>query len=167
MKGGDVTLTYNTIVSFYLSLIAIFNNLQYVQLSLAATSDYFNLYERKPQIDLTQSIEKPDINNIKGKIEFNNVNFYYPTDIKKKLILNEMNLNFEAGKKIALIGQSGCGKTTIVSLIERLYDINDGEILLDGLDIRRYDIQYLRNLIGYVEQELVLFNRTIRDNLVF
>ena len=167
MKGGDVTLTYNTIVSFYLYLIAIFNNLQYVQLSLAATSDYFNLYERKPQIDLTQSIEKPDINNIKGKIEFNNVNFYYPTDIKKKLILNEMNLNFEAGKKIALIGQSGCGKTTIVSLIERLYDINDGEILLDGLDIRRYDIQYLRNLFGYVEQEPVLFNRTIRDNLVF
>ena len=78
-----------------------------------------------------------------------------------------MNLTFEAGKKIALIGQTGCGKTTIINLIERLYDVTDGSILLDGIDIRKYDIQYLRNLIGYVEQEPILFNRSIRDNIIF
>ena len=76
-------------------------------------------------------------------------------------------MNFEAGKKIAIIGHSGSGKTTLVNLIERLYDITGGEILLDGMDIRKYDIQYLRRLIGYVEQEPVLFNRTIRENIIF
>jgi len=154
-------------VSFINAIKEVFNNFQYIHLPLAATSDYFNLYERKPEMDLSNSVARPPLSDIKGKIEFNNVNFYYPSDYNQRLILNRMNLNFEAGKKIALIGQSGCGKTTVVNLIERLYDITGGEILLDGLDIRRYDIQYLRNLIGYVEQEPVLFNRTIRDNLIF
>ena len=154
-------------VSFINAIKEVFNNFQYIHLPLAATSDYFNLYERKPEMDLSNSVARPPLSDIKGKIEFNNVNFYYPSDYNQRLILNGMNLNFEAGKKIALIGQSGCGKTTVVNLIERLYDITGGEILLDGLDIRRYDIQYLRNLIGYVEQEPVLFNRTIRDNLIF
>ena len=118
-------------------------------------------------MDLSNSLEKPPISDIKGKIEFNNVSFYYPSDLSKKIIINGINLNFESGKKIALIGESGCGKTTIVNLIERFYDVTDGEILLDGLDIRKYDTQYLRNLIGYVEQEPVLFNKTIRDNILF
>ena len=70
-------------------------------------------------------------------------------------------------KKTALIGESGCGKTTVVNLIERLYDRTGGEILIDGIDITKYDIQYLRNLIGYCEQEPILFNRSIRDNIIF
>ena len=167
LKGGDVTLTFTNMVSLMKAIGYVADNLQYIQLSLAATSDYFNLYERKPEIDYTNSIEKPPLSDIKGKIVFNNVNFYYPSDYNKKLILNGMNLNLDSGKKIALIGQSGCGKTTVVNLIERLYDITGGEILLDGIDIRKYDIQYLRNLIGYVEQEPVLFNRSIRENLIF
>ena len=102
MTGGDVTLTYNTIVAFFTAIISIFTNLQNIQVSLAATSDYFNLYERKPQMDLTSSVEKPDLVNIKGKIEFNNVNFYYPTDIEKTLVLNRINLSFDSGKKNSL-----------------------------------------------------------------
>ena len=167
LSGGDITLTFFSMSTFISSIAEVAVNLQYVQLSLAATSDYFNLYERKPQMDFSNSIEKPNLSDIRGQIDFNNVNFYYPSDYNKKLILNGMNINFEAGKKIALIGQSGCGKSTLVNLIVRLYDITGGEILLDGMDIRRYDVQYLRNLIGYVEQEPVLFNRTIRDNIIF
>ena len=167
LTGGDVTLTFFNMTGFLSAFIQVSINLQYLQLSLASTSDYFNLYERKPEMDLSNSLEKPPISDIKGKIEFNNVSFYYPSDLSKKLIINGINLNFESGKKIALIGESGCGKTTIVNLIERFYDVTDGEILLDGLDIRKYDIQYLRNLIGYVEQEPVLFNKTIRDNILF
>ena len=111
LTGGDVTLTFCNMVSFMNCIGYVANNLQYIQLSLAATSDYFNLYERKPEMDLANSTEKPPFSDIKGQIEFNNVNFYYPSDYNQKLILNRMNLNFKAGKKIALIGQSGCGKT--------------------------------------------------------
>ena len=167
LTGGDVMLTFTNMLEFVIILIDTIVNLLYVQFALASTSDYFNLYERKPEMDLSNSLEKPPMDNIEGKIEFKNVSFYYPTDSSKKLVLDGINLNFESGKKIALIGETGCGKTTIVNLIERFYDVTDGEILLDGLDIRKYNIQYLRNLIGYVEQEPILFNRTIKENILF
>ena len=167
LTGGDIVLTFECITVFLAYTAILFNHYQYVQLSLASSSYYFNLLERKIEMDLSNSIEKPDISNIKGEIKFNNVEFYYPSDSNKKLILKGINLDIESGKKIALIGDSGSGKRTIVNLIERLYDVNSGEILLDGLDIRKYDIRYLRNLIGYVEQEPVLFNRTIRENILF
>ena len=167
LTGGDVTLTFSNMVGFLTFIMMFSLHVQFIELGLEASSDYFSLYERRPVMDLTNSIEKPPLSDIRGRIEFKNVNFYYPTDNNKKLILNGMNLNFEEGKKIALIGHSGCGKTTIANLIERFYDVTEGEILLDGIDIRRYDIQYLRNLIGYVEQEPVLFNRTIRENIIF
>ena len=63
--------------------------------------------------------------------------------------------------------ESGCGKTTIVILIERLYDITGGQLLLDGVEINKYDLEYLRNFIGYVQQDPVLFNISIRDNIIF
>ena len=118
-------------------------------------------------MDLSQSTEKPPLDNIHGLIEFKGVDFYYPSDPNKRLILNGIDLLFEPGKKVALVGESGCGKSTTVNLIERLYDICGGELLIDGLDIRKYDIRYLRGLIGYVQQEPVLFNTSIRDNLIF
>ena len=167
ITGGDIILTFQNIVGFQACIFTISNFLQFIQLALSSTSDYFNIYERRPEMDLTNSNQKPPLSGINGKIEFNNVSFYYPSDSEERLILKGINLNFESGKKIALIGESGCGKTTIVNLIERLYDVREGEILLDGLNIRKYDIQYLRNLIGYVEQEPVLFNRTIKENIIF
>ena len=142
-------------------------NLKMVQESCSAASDYFNLYERKPQMDLSQSTEKPPLDTIRGLIEFKGVEFYYPSDPNKRQILKGINLLMEPGKKVALVGESGCGKSTTVNLIERLYDICGGELLIDGLDIRKYDIRYLRGMIGYVQQEPVLFNISIRDNLIF
>ena len=166
-SGGDITLTFNCMVTFIAALADTAVNISVINISLSATSDFFNLIERKPQINLTNSIEKPPLSNINGNIEFNNVDFHYPTDNEKKFNLNSINLKFMSGKKIALIGESGSGKTTIANLLERLYDVTGGEILLDGVDLYKYDIQYLRNLIGYVEQEPILFKRTIRDNIFF
>ena len=88
ITGGDITLSYSCINSLYSAFYRIFVSLEYVQVSLSATSDYFSLYERRPQMDLTNSIEKPPLNNIKGKIEFKNVYFYYPIDTNKRLILD-------------------------------------------------------------------------------
>ena len=167
ISGGDVVLTYNTMSSFVQAVADISNNIQYIIYAVTATSDYFNLYERIPQIDLTNSFEKPPLSEIKGNIEYRDVKFYYPSDINKKMILKGINLNIESGKKIALIGHSGCGKSTLVNLLERLYEVSDGEIILDGMDIRKYDIEYLRRIIGYVEQEPVLFNRSIKENIIF
>jgi len=142
-------------------------NLKIIQESCTATSDYFTLCEREPQMDCSQSIEKPDRENIKGKIEFKNVKFIYPSDPNERIILECLNLLFEPGKKVALVGESGCGKSTIVNLIERLYETIDGEILLDDMNIKRYDVKYLRSLIGYVQQEPVLFNKSIRESIIF
>ena len=142
-------------------------NIKVIQESCTATSDYFTLYEREPQMDFSQSVERPPRDQITGRIEMKNIKFVYPSDPNKRVILEGLNLTFEPGKKVALVGESGCGKSTTVNLIERLYEATDGEILIDGLDIKRYDIKYLRSLIGYVQQEPVLFNKSIRENLIF
>ena len=142
-------------------------NIKVIQESCTATSDYFTLYEREPQMDYSESTEKPPRDQIIGKIEMKNIKFIYPSDPNRRVILDGLNLNFEPGKKVALVGESGCGKSTTVNLIERLYETTDGEILIDGLDIKKYDIKYLRSLIGYVQQEPVLFNKSIRENLIF
>ena len=142
-------------------------NLKIIQESCTATSDYFTLYEREPQMDLSQSIEKPPRESVVGRIEFKDVKFIYPSDPNERVILEGLNLLFEPGKKVALVGESGCGKSTTVNLIERLYETSGGEVLIDGMDIKRYDVKYLRSLIGYVQQEPVLFNKSIRENLIF
>ena len=109
----------------------------------------------------------PDRNTIQGRIEFQNIKFIYPSDKLQKPILNNLNLVIEPGKKVAFVGESGCGKSTTVNLIERLYDPTEGRILIDGIDIKDYNLEYLRNLIGFVQQEPVIFNKSIRDNLIF
>ena len=148
-------------------IIAISPNIKMIKDATVSFSGYYNLYKRKPKIDLSKSFQKPPLSEIKGKIEFKNVNFYYPSDADKKKILDNMNIVFEPGKKVAIVGESGCGKSTIVNLIERLYDINDGQILIDGIEIKSFDLEYLRNIIGYVQQEPVLFNKSIRENIIF
>ena len=165
--GGDViSCAFCTLMGIAgIGMIA--PNIKTIQESCSAASDYFNLYDRKPAMDLSQSIEKPALSDIHGRILFNNVNFYYPSDPNQRLILNGIDLVFEPGQKVALVGESGCGKSTTVNLIERLYDITGGQLLIDGIEINRYDIKYLRSLIGYVQQEPVLFNKSIRENLIF
>ena len=142
-------------------------NIKVIQESCTATSDYFTLYEREPQMDYSQSTERPPREQIQGKIEMKDIKFIYPSDPNKRVILDGLNLSFEPGKKVALVGESGCGKSTTVNLIERLYETSGGEITIDGIDIKRFDIKYLRSLIGYVQQEPVLFNKSIRENLIF
>ena len=165
--GGDViTVTFCTLMAIMgFGLIA--PNIKIIQESCTASSDYFTLYEREPAMDFSQSVEKPPRDSIQGRIEFKNVIFKYPSDPNERIILKGINLIFEPGKKVALVGESGCGKSTTVNLIERLYETTSGDVFIDGIDIKRFDVKYLRSLIGYVQQEPVLFNKSIRDNLIF
>ena len=164
---GDVLSVIFATLNAILSIGLVAPNIKIIQESALASSDYFTLYERKPQIDLTQSTFKPNRKDVKGKIEFKNISFVYPSDVNKRKILNGLNLTFEPGKKVALVGESGCGKSTTVNLIERLYEATEGEVLIDDKNIKTYDLHYLRTLIGYVQQEPVLFNTSIKDNVIF
>jgi len=120
--------------------------------------------ETKPLIDIddpSQNVTTP----IKGDIEFKNVWFKYPT--RPKTVLKGINLKIPAGNKVAFVGPSGCGKSTIIALLMRFYDINEGEILIDGVPIKKYDLRHLRKTFGIVSQEPTLFNGSIEDGIKY
>ena len=167
IKSGDVMTVCFASTMAISSFGMMAPNINAIQEACIAASDYFTLLDRNPQIYEIESNYKPDRNNVQGKIEFKNINFIYPSDENKRKILDDLNLVCEPGQKVAIVGESGCGKSTTVNLIERLYEPTSGEILLDGINISKYDLQYLRSLIGYVQQEPVLFNSSIKDNIIF
>ena len=105
------------------------------------------------------------LNEVKGKIEFKNVNFRYKLDSEE--VLNNFNLVIEPSKKIALIGETGVGKSTISKIIPRFYEVNEGEILIDDINIKDYELDDLRKLIGHVQQDVFIFFGTIRDNILY
>ncbi|XP_066901664.1 ATP-dependent translocase ABCB1-like [Halyomorpha halys] len=110
---------------------------------------------------LSDQRAKPEIS---GNIRFQDVRFSYPTR-KEVKVLKKLNLQIEAGKTVALVGDSGCGKSTIISLLERFYLPNGGKILIDGYDINDINLRYLRKQMGFVSQEPVLFDLTIKENI--
>ncbi|XP_063777546.1 ATP-dependent translocase ABCB1-like [Pseudophryne corroboree] len=123
----------------------------------------FNIIDNVPKIDSFSSAGyKPD--KVKGDIQFKNVKFTYPSrpDIQ---VLKGINLTVPTGKTVALVGSSGCGKSTTVQLIQRFYDTEEGSITIDGEDIRNLNIRYLREMIGVVSQEPILFDTTIAENI--
>ncbi|KAL2777417.1 phosphatidylcholine translocator ABCB4 isoform A [Daubentonia madagascariensis] len=123
----------------------------------------FDIIDNNPKIDsFSERGHKPD--SIKGNLEFNDVHFSYPSRANVK-ILKGLNLKVQSGQTVALVGNSGCGKSTMVQLIQRLYDPDEGTINIDGQDIRTFNVRYLREIIGVVSQEPVLFSTTIAENI--
>lgn len=102
---------------------------------------------------------------IKGEIEFRNVSFRYPGS--DQFALKNISLKIEAGSNVAFVGRTGAGKTTLINLIPRLFDPTEGQIVIDGIDVKDWDVQTLRKTIGYVPQETFLFSTTIRENISF
>ena len=100
-----------------------------------------------------------------GGIEFRNVTFKYPDEEKNINIINRINFNIKANEKVALIGCSGCGKTTIIKLLLNMHKINYGKILIDNINIRDYNVNYLRNQVNYINQKTILFDETIIENI--
>lgn len=106
-----------------------------------------------------------DLERAKGSIEFHQVTYTYPTRTSPSL--NNISFKIKEGETIALVGRSGAGKSTIASLLPRFYDISIGEILIDSVDIKKYTLKSLRNQIGYVSQQVHLFNGTIAENIAY
>jgi len=107
----------------------------------------------------------PEQNQIRGEVEFRNADFKYSTQTSGDNILNNISFKAEAGQIIGIVGGKGCGKSSLVNLIPRLYDVTGGSVLVDGVDVRAYDIKSLRDNIGVVLQKNVLFTGTIKDNI--
>lgn len=165
-KVGDILTVIFTIIFGSFSLGQAAPNIKAISAACEASREFFYLKERKPEIDLSLSIEKPSLETIKGEMEFKNISFSYPSKLERK-ILHNLNLKFVVGQTTAIVGETGSGKSTIVNMIERLYDPIEGEILLDGTNIKRLDLEYFRSMIGYVPQEPVLFNASLKENILF
>ncbi|CAF5031967.1 unnamed protein product [Rotaria sp. Silwood1] len=134
----------------------------------AATSGakVFAIIDLISPIDYTNSMGfQPPV--VRGDIEFRNVTFNYPSRKEKQPILNNLSLRFAAGKTTAIVGETGCGKSTVIQLIQRFYDSEQGQILLDNVDIRHVNLHWLRSKISVVSQEPVLFTDTVAENIRF
>ncbi|KAJ6993333.1 ABC transporter B family member 1 [Populus alba x Populus x berolinensis] len=129
-----------------------------------AAAKIFRIIDHKPAID-RNSESGLELESVTGLVALKNIDFAYPSRPDAR-ILNNFSLNVPAGKTIALVGSSGSGKSTVVSLIERFYDPNSGQVLLDGHDIKTLKLRWLRQQIGLVSQEPALFATTIKENIL-
>jgi len=132
-----------------------------LQRGVAAADSLFAVMDEPDEID-TGTISK---DRLIGDVEFRNVRFAYGED--DDLVLDDISLSVGSGKSVAVVGHSGSGKTTLVSLLPRFFDVDSGEILVDGIPIRDYTLGSLRNNISLVSQDIILFNDTIANNLAY
>ena len=147
---------------FFSPLSSIFSQYNTVELGLTGANRVQEIFEEEETI--VNSKEIVEFKNPNGIIQFKHVDFSY---IEGKEILKDINIFVEPGKMVAIVGPTGSGKTTIMNLINRFYDINNGEILIDNINIKKYDISELRKNIGIVLQDSVLFHGTIEDNIKY
>jgi len=136
-----------------------------VSIARAAAYEIFKIINSVPSIDSSSETGK-DSPSLKGNIEFKNVKFSYPTRNKVK-VLNGLNLSIKEGSTVALVGQSGCGKSTCIQLIQRFYDPFEGSVNIDDEDIKNFNIKWLRSQLGVVNQEPILFGTSIKENIRF
>lgn len=153
-------LVFNTLLGYFTgpvkSLIGLQPTIQVAMVSADRLGEVIDL-------DLEQTEEKLIPKNLKGDIEIKNLDFRYGT---RELILKNINMEVKKGEKIALVGESGSGKTTLAKLILKFYDFEKGEININNFNIKDIDIIFLREKIAYISQDIFLFNKTIKENLI-
>jgi ATP-binding cassette subfamily B protein len=161
MQVGEIMAYINYLSQILFSLMMIGNILIFISRASASTERVNEVLEEKVDIESRES--KIKISKIKGEIVFEHVYFSY--DNKKEYVLKDINFSVNPGEIIGILGTTGSGKTTLVSLIPRLYDVTSGRILIDGYDIRDIDIKLLRSSISMVPQDTILFSGTIKENV--
>ncbi|KAJ3676517.1 hypothetical protein LUZ60_003929 [Juncus effusus] len=155
-----------TVFSFVtFALVEPFGLAPYILKRRKSLRSVFEIIDRTPKIDPDDSAGlKPP--NVYGRIEFKNVDFHYPTRPEIS-VLSNFSLKITNGQTIAVVGVTGSGKSTIVSLIERFYDPVSGQIMLDGRDLNLFNLRWLRSHMGLVQQDPVIFSTTIRENIIY
>lgn len=160
---GDL-FAYTMYISYFMQPIRRLANLmQQLQEGMTGFERFVEIMEIRP--DIVDKEDAVELKDVKGHIEFKNVTFSYTNG--EDTVLSNVNMDIEPGKTVALVGPSGAGKTTLCHLIPRFYDINDGKILIDGIDIRDIKLESLRKNIGIVQQDVFLFTGTIKENIAY
>ena len=161
LTAGEFTVVFTAMIALMKPLRELTKVNAKFQRGMAACQTIFNV--------LAQPVENNDgkivLAKAIGEIEFRNVTFTYPT--RDKPALKNISFKVEAGKSVALVGRSGSGKTTIASLLTRFYDIDEGEIFIDGRNIKDYTLESLRNQIGLVSQNVHLFHDSVKNNITY
>jgi len=139
-----------------------------ISLGLSSARRILELIQRETHLD--QNASGADM-EIRGEIEFRDVSFKYPDSAKGGAggdnVLENISFKVKPGQTVALVGQTGAGKTTLVKLINRIYDVSSGQVLVDGQDVREWNLAALRSQISIIEQDIFLFSRTLGDNIAF
>ncbi len=161
LSPGEFIMVVGFIRSFYGKLSNLIYRVRDLLKNKTDLERFFEILDE--EIEIKDPVNPVEITKILGEIEFDNVSFSYPEG--KEDALNNFNLQIKPGESIALVGESGAGKTTVTKLLLRCYDPDEGKILVDGNDIKKYRKSDLRSHIGVVPQEPILFNQTIEYNI--
>ena len=159
---GTITATVSLVNRLYRPVESLLNIHVDFTRSLALFTRIFNYFDMENPIQSPENGQKPDVTD--GDIVYEHVAFSYDPE---KPLLTDISFTVPAGKMYAIVGPSGSGKSTIVNLIPRLYDVLSGSVKIAGVDVRDFDLRYLRSCIGVVTQDSYLFNGTIRENLLY
>jgi ABC-type multidrug transport system fused ATPase/permease subunit len=175
LVGGTLVLggrmTFGDIFSFILIMNFSVEPLYFISRFLANMPQISETCERivhilTSEITVKESANAKRMPLIKGEVEFHNVSFNYDSDGKQE-VLKDINFKTKPGETIAILGATGSGKSTLIKLIPRFYDVSEGEILIDGINIKDVSFKSLRKQIGYVSQDRILFSRSVKENIAF
>eukprot|EP00794_Sanderia_malayensis_P017701 gene17701-19469_t len=161
--GGDVLVVFFCVMIGAAQIGQAGPNMEAMANSRGAAYQVYKIMNRKSAID-PMSEEGTTLSKVKGDIDFMKADFFYPSRPEVK-VLDGFNLSIKSGMTVALVGESGCGKSTVVKLVQRFYDLASGVVSLDGTDISDLNVGWLRRHIGVVSQEPVLFDGTIAENI--
>ena len=166
LTQGKVIATINYLTTIGVSLIAIARMITVFIRAFTSSNRISEIFKTKPSIAEKTSVFKPiHIEDGTPKVEFRNVSFRYGSESKSKNAIENLNLKVMKGQTVGIIGGTGSGKSTIINLIPRYYDATEGEVLIDGVNVKEYCFEQLRNQIGIVPQRAVLFRGTIDQNM--
>ncbi len=159
---GDITVVVALVNKLYFPVRTLLDLQVTFVRSLALFTRIFDFLDKKQEIVNPENPKKPSFEDT--SVEFKNVEFYYD---EQKPVLKKVSFSVPSGKNYAIVGTSGAGKSTIIGLIPRLYDVIGGSVLIGGVEVREFDLKYLRQNVGTVTQDTYLFNGTILENLLY
>ena len=160
---GELVLFLSYLALFYVPINQIHSVNHMLQHALAASERVFEVLDAVPEVADRPGLATPE-RRVRGEVRFDRVEFHYRPDVP---MVKSLSVSVPAGERVALVGPSGAGKSTLLKLLMRFYDVKAGAVLIDGQDIRDLPLAYLRQQIGFVQQEPFLFNGTVRENILY